>query len=109
MDSRLLRILYAIEFFLALIAVYTVWREVGGSGHLDLIAWQWKLTLGAGLSFASVQATAGAFGGEHAVNRRSVGWSVAALLLIATMGGLTYYHHLHEDAETDPEVTIEET
>ena len=38
MLQRLLHVLYAIEFLIALIAVYTVWGQVGGQNHLDYMA-----------------------------------------------------------------------
>jgi hypothetical protein len=55
-----LRLFYAIEFLIALIATYTVWSQVGGQYHLDLMAWYWKLCLGVGIAFAAVKATAAA-------------------------------------------------
>jgi len=111
MDPRLLRIVYLVEFLIALVAVYTLWSQVGGQSHLDLIEWHWKLVLGVGLSLAVVLATASAFDAEKALNRASVAWSFIALILMLAMGSLTYYHHLHEQDEADQgsDAEIEQT
>jgi hypothetical protein len=45
-----LRMAYALEFLLAMIAIFTVWSEVGGQGHMDLLPWYIKL--GCSLSLA---------------------------------------------------------
>jgi len=91
-----LRLLYAIEFLIALIATYTVWSEVGGQYHLDLMAWYWKLCLGAGIAFAAVKATAAAVASQHAWNSRTLKWISIVLALALACGAVTYYYHLTE-------------
>ena len=98
-EERVLRAVHAAEFLLALLAVYTLWSQVGGQNHLDLIDWPWKLLLGAGLALAGVMAW----------NRKSAVWMILAVLLAVSMGALTYYHHLNEQTEEEPEVTVEQT
>src|SRR5215470_6140711 len=101
MEPAWKRIAYAFEFFLATLAVFTVWSQVGGQGHLDLMPWYWKLICGSGLSCAVVGFTAASAEQERFWNVKSIAWMVAALFLIALMGGLTYYYHLHEPADEE--------
>jgi hypothetical protein len=91
-----LRLFYAIEFLIAIIATYTIWSQVGGQGHLDLMAWYWKLFLGVGLSFAAVKATAAAVAGQKAWNGRTLKWISIILALSLAAGAITYYYHLTE-------------
>lgn len=92
----MLRLLYAIEFLIALIATYTVWSQVGGQYHLDLMAWYWKLGLGAGIAFAAVKATAAAAAGQRAWNARTLRWVSVVIALSLACGAVTYYYHLNE-------------
>lgn len=103
MESRYVRIAYAIQFALTLMAILEVWAQVGGQGHLDLIPWYGKLLLPAALSLATVKATAAAVRCDRIRNALTVKWLAAALALIAAMGILTYYEHLHEPANGDEE------
>jgi hypothetical protein len=96
-----LRLFYALEFLIALIATYTVWSQVGGQYHLDLMAWYWKLCLGAGISFAAVKATAAAVKGERAWNSRTLRWISLILALGLACGAVTYYYHLTEPPPDD--------
>src|ERR1700733_11278595 len=54
-----LRLAYALEFLIALIAIISVWSEIGGEGHLDLMPWYVKLACIVGLAWCSVRFTAG--------------------------------------------------
>ena len=36
---RYLRLAYATQFLIAVIAVFTLWSQVGGQSHLDLMPW----------------------------------------------------------------------
>jgi len=91
-----LRLLYTIEFLIAIIATYTVWSQVGGQYHLDLMAWYWKLGLGAGVAFAAVKATAAAVAGQRAWNSRTLKWISLIVALSLACGAFTYYYHLTE-------------
>lgn len=101
------RLFYAIEFLIALIATYTLWSQVGGQVHLDMMAWYWKLCLGAGIAFAAVKATAAAVAGTRAWNARTLKWISVVLALSLACGAVTYYYHVtepppdEEDQDTD--------
>ncbi len=103
--SNVLRLFYAIEFLVALIATYTVWSQVGGQGHLDMMAWYWKLFLGGGIAFATVKASAAAAGNTRAWNSRTLKWISIILALSLACGAVTYYYHLTEPPPDDEEDT----
>ena len=75
MDRRLFRLAYATEFLLALVAVFTLWSQVGSQGHLDIIDWHWKLVLGLAAAFAAVKATAASVDGDEPWNARTAAGS----------------------------------
>jgi len=91
-----LRLFYAVEFLIALIATFTVWSQVGGQYHLDLMAWYWKLGLGTAIAFAAVKAMAAAVAGTRAWNSRTLKWISIILALALACGAVTYYYHLTE-------------
>ena len=101
MDRKLLRIVYAAEFLLALIAVFTAWSQIGGQGHLDLLAWYLKLPLGLIMAYAIVCATAAAAADERAWNIRTVRWMGILILAAAAAGLATYYAHVYEPADEE--------
>ena len=103
MESRFLRIAYALQFVITLMSTFEVWAQVDGQGHLDLIPWHWKLLLAWALSLATVKATAAAVRRDKFWNRATFAWLVIGLALIVTMGVLTYYEHLHEPADEGDE------
>jgi hypothetical protein len=45
MRKRLLRPFLIIEYLIAVQVLFTLWSEVGGQYHLDLMFWPWKLVL----------------------------------------------------------------
>jgi hypothetical protein len=45
LSSNLMRAAYVCEFWLVLLATHVVWPQAGGQGHLDIMAWYWKLFL----------------------------------------------------------------
>jgi hypothetical protein len=100
-----LRLAYAVEFLVALVAILTVWSEVGGQGHLDLMPWYIKLACICGLAWCSVRFTAGMVEQNKVWTRRTIAWFVGILLVLIAMGGITYYYHLHEEPEEDDEDT----
>jgi hypothetical protein len=101
----ILRLAYATEFLIALIAVFTLWSQVGGQSHLDLMPWYLKLGLGAGAAFAAVKATAAAVAGSYSWNARTLKWFGILLLLLTGCGMASYYCHMYletdEDDQTD--------
>src|SRR3954468_2733666 len=107
MDVKLLRILYIAEFLLALIAVFTVWSQVGGQAHLDQMAWYLKLPLGVLMAYSIVRATGAAVSEERAWNGRTLRWTGMLALFVVLAGVTTYLAHLSEgeDEEENPTTT----
>jgi hypothetical protein len=109
MDSRFLRIVYIFEYLLALIAVFTVWSQVGGQTHLDLMAWYIKLFLGPIMAYAVVRASMAALEGGRAWNGTTLRWTGILLLLAATAGLMTFYSHLYEPGDEDEQTPATQT
>ncbi len=105
----LIRLFYAIEFLVALIAVYAVWSQAGGQGHLDMMAWYWKLFLGVALAFACVKATAAAVSNKRPWNARTIKWVSIVLALMLACGAVTYYYHLTEPPSDEEDTTPSQT
>ena len=103
MESRFLRIAYALQFVVTLMVTFEVWSQVGGQGHLDLMPWYWKVLPAVALSLTAVKATVAAVARDKFWNRVTFLWLVIALALMVTMGLLTYYEHLHEPADEGDE------
>ena len=91
-----LRMAYAIEFLIALIAVFTVWSQVGGQGHMDLLPWYIKLACAVSLAWCSVRFTAALVEHQKAWNQHTMVWFTGIIIVVVAMGGITYYYHLHE-------------
>ncbi len=100
-----LRLAYAVEFLVALIAILSLWSEIGGQGHLDLMPWHIKLVCILGLAWCCVRFTAGIVEQNKVWTRRTIAWFAGILLFGIAMGGITYYYHLHEEPEDDDEDT----
>jgi len=99
---HLVRLAYAAQFLLALIAVFVLWSEVGGQGHLDLVPWYIKLALGGGAAFAAVKATRHTVDSERSWNGKTLRWLGILAVLLAGCGLASYYAHLYlEDDEDD--------
>jgi hypothetical protein len=101
MNPAWLRLAYAFEFLLALIAVFTAWSQIGGQGHLDLMQAYWKGLLGVGMAYTIVRMTDAAVGREKAWNVYTVAWLLATLLIAVGMAMATYYAHMHENDDED--------
>ena len=105
-----LRLAYAVEFLIALIAIISLWSEIGGEGHLDLMPWYIKLGCIVGLAWCCMRFTA-ALVEQQLVEqqkiwtRRTLGWFAGILLFCIAMGGITYYYHLHEEPDDGDEDT----
>jgi hypothetical protein len=100
-----LRLAYAVEFLVALIAILNVWSEIGGQGHLDLMPWYIKLVCILGLAWCCVRFTASIVEQSKVWTGRTVAWFAAILLFGVAMGAITYYYHLHEEPQDDDEDT----
>src|SRR5437762_13999341 len=97
----ILRLAYATQLLIAVIAVFLLWSQVGGQGHLDLMPWYLKLGLGAGSAFAAVRATAASMGRQSAWNTRTLRWLGILLALLLGCGLATYYYHLYYEDTGD--------
>jgi hypothetical protein len=98
-----LRLAYALEFWIALIAIFIVWSQVGGQPHLDLMAWYIKLILAVAMALCAVKTTSAMVERPRAWNAGSMMWLLAVLVLSVLMSYVTYWYHLHEqdDQGTD--------
>ena len=96
MRHPLLRPLLILEFLIAIDAIFTLWSQVGGQYHLDLMFWPWKLGLSVGAAGLIVAITAGVARDDGAVTRQSVLLVSLLLGVVALAWVVTYYHHLHE-------------
>lgn len=103
MESRYLRIAYAIQYVVTFLSTFEIWSQVGGQAHLDLMPWYWKLLLGAVLSLAVVKATSSAVRRDRFRNPGTTAWLSAAAVVMVAMGLLTYYEHLHEPTDEEEE------
>jgi hypothetical protein len=103
----ILRLAYATQFLIALIAVFFVWEEVGGPYHLDLMPWWLKLGLGTGVAYAAVRATAASVAGDSVWNRTTLRWCAAMVALAIGCAVANYYCNLYgeEDDQQDGSVT----
>ncbi len=95
----ILRLAYATQFLIALIAVFVLWSEVGGQVHLDLMPWYFKLAFGAGAAFAVVKATAAAVSHEHPWNGQTLKWLGIMLALLVGCGLASYYCHMYLESD----------
>jgi ABC-type transport system involved in cytochrome c biogenesis permease subunit len=103
----ILRLAYATQFLIAVIAVFVLWSQVGGQGHIDLMPWYLKLGLGGGAAFAVVKATMAAVEGKAGWNGGSLKWFGILLALLVGCGVTTYYYHLYaESDEEDQEESV---
>ena len=78
---------------MAIIAVYTLWSQVGGQYHLDLMFWPWKLGLGVGAAALVVALTCDP--------RRAILYGSLLILIAIAAGVVTYYYHLNEPTDDD--------
>jgi hypothetical protein len=93
----ILRLAYATQFLIALLAIFVLWSEVGGQSHLDLMPWYLKLGLGAGAAFATVKATAASVSGATTWNGGTLKWFGILLALLLGCGLASYYMHAYEE------------
>jgi len=107
MTPRLLRLAYAFEFLIAMVAIFTVWSEVGGQAALDLMHWGWKLGFSVGLAFSLVLYTSALVSEESLWTIRSARWLAIMIVIFLGMGAVTYYYVMEAQAgESDETGTI---
>jgi hypothetical protein len=107
MTPKLLRLVYAFEFLIALVAIFTAWSEIGGQAALDLMYWGWKLGLSVALASAIVAYTAAVVSADSMWSLQSARWLAIILVVIAVIGVVTYYYALQVDTgESDESRTI---
>ncbi len=98
LNSKLLRLAYAFQFLVALVAIFTAWSEIGGQSALDLMHWGWKLGFSLLLASAIVAYTAAIVGSDPLWTVHTIRWLSAIVLLIAAMAVVTYFYSLQVDA-----------
>src|SRR5262249_16266193 len=96
-----LRLAYAAIFLIALIAVYTLWGQVGGQGHLDLLPWYVRLVLGCGAAVAFSRAAYFASKREEAWNGGTLKWGGVFLALLLGCGLAAYFAHLYLEEDNE--------
>jgi hypothetical protein len=107
MTQKLLRLIYAFEFLIALVAIFTTWSEIGGQAALDLMHWGWKLGLSLALAASIVAYTAAVVSEDSVWSFRSTRWLAAIVLVLLAIGVVTYFYVLQVDTgESDESGTI---
>ncbi len=101
MEPRPLRIAYAIEFLLALIACFECWSQIGGQAPLDLMPWWVKLLLSVGFAAVFVRLTAAAVQNHPFPHVPVIRWGVAFVLVLTVIALTTYYFFLRVPPEED--------
>jgi Na+/proline symporter len=106
MEPRPLRIAYAIEFLLALIAFFECWSQIGGQAPLDLMPWWLKLIFATLFSWVVVKITAISVRREPRPHLAMIRWGLALILLLVVVALTTYYYFLNEppDDQSDEPV-----
>jgi hypothetical protein len=105
MTPKLLRIVYAFEFLLALVAIFTAWSEIGGQAALDLMHWGFKLGFSLSLAGFIVAYTAAIASEDSIWTLRSARWLTAIVLVVIVCGVVTYYYALQVDTGESDETT----
>jgi hypothetical protein len=98
---QILRLAYTTQFLIALIAIFLLWSQVGGQGHLDLMPWYWKLGLGTGTAFCAVKATAAAVNSKLTWNGKTLKWFGLMLALLLACGLASYYAHVYFEEDNN--------
>jgi hypothetical protein len=96
MPKRFLRPLLIVEFLIAIQAIFTLWSQVGGQYHLDLMFWPWKLGLGIGAALLVVAITANLVENDGAITRLALTLGSFLIVVIVVAGMVTYFYHLNE-------------
>lgn len=95
-----LRLAYATQFLIAVIAAYVLWSQVGGQTHFDALPWYVTGGLILAAAFAIVKATHEAVNHDSSWNTGTLKWCAILLALIAACGMASLYAHDYlEDEE----------
>ena len=105
LSPKLMRLVFACEFLIALIAIFAAWSEIGGQAALDLMHWAWKFGFSVALSIAFVGYSAALVAEENIWNMRSARWLSAILILLLAIGAVTYYYALQADSDASDDNT----
>jgi hypothetical protein len=107
----ILRLAYATQFLIALIAVFVLWSQVGGQNHLEMLPWSVKLGLGVLAAYGIVRITAASVSGERPWNGQVMRWFGFTMAILAACGYAAYYAHVNledtgdADEEQDTQVS----
>ena len=104
MFQRLARILYGLEFLIALVAIYTMWSAVAGE-NLDYVAWYWKALIGPLTAGAAVGLTMAVASEGPARRWRMIAWALLLAVMAIGAGIATYYYYLDEPQD-EPSQTV---
>jgi hypothetical protein len=97
-----LRLAYSFEYVLALLVSVELWTQIGGQGHMDLIAWYLKLPCILLQAWCVVRFTAGIVEHPKVWTLRTRWWFTCLIMTAVLMAAITFYYHLHEVSdETD--------
>lgn len=92
MNIKLFRVAYAIEFLVAIVAIFTAWSEIGGQASLDLMHWGFKFVLALLLALSIVAFTAATATGDSWWTMRTARWLTAIVVLVALMAVVTFFY-----------------
>lgn len=109
METQPLRIAYAIEFLVALVAFFECWSQIGGQGPLDLMPWWLKLLFAVSFSFLVVKLTAVMVSNEPFPSIGLIRWGLAFVALLIMIALTTYFFHLNEPADEDSDEPVSAT
>ena len=97
-----LRLAYSFEYVLTLLVSVELWAQIGGQGHMDLIAWYLKLPCLLLQAWCVVRLTAAIVENPKVWTMRTRWWLACLVMTAMLMAGITFYYHLHEVSdETD--------
>jgi hypothetical protein len=99
--NRVLRPLLIVEFLIAAQTIFTVWSEIGGQYHLDIIFWPWKLGISMVAASLIVAITANLVRNDGNITGRAILFGSFLIATALLAGMVTYYYHLNEPQDDD--------
>lgn len=99
MHNRLLRPLLIVEFLIAIQVFFTLWSQVGGQYHLDIMFWPWKLGISIAAALLITAITASIIRHDGEITRRALMFGSLLLVTLGIAGIVTYYYHLNEPTD----------